>query len=136
MAAAQELLVHGSWQLRQLAAVSLADDQKPWWSFFAWPRRGLVAIEAVDALRGVLAHLVLVDDGVLCAGWHSAHLPVAEPVRPRLIGFAARRSLSTRNAARIRANAITTATKTERKDMHPPQECVRLIPKTSSRIVI
>ena len=51
-----------------MAAVTVLVITKPWWSTLSWSFRRLVAVEAVDALLGVDAQLVLVDDGVLLLG--------------------------------------------------------------------
>ncbi len=68
MTAAQELLVDGFVAATAIAGRQLCGDDEPVMVLLLLVRRGLVAFEAVHALRGVLAHLVFVHHGVLCAG--------------------------------------------------------------------
>lgn len=88
MAAAQELLVDALVATPAIPGGQLGRDHEAVMVLLFLPGRGLVTLQAVDALAGVHAHFIFVDDRILGASVALGAFPCgSDQVCAGLLGF-------------------------------------------------
>jgi len=123
MATVQKLLIDVFVAAAAVPRGQLGGDHEAVMILFALAGSGLMAVEAVHTFLGVQAHLVFVNHRILSPGVaFSAFSGGPHEIRRGLVVSTFGLARLSRNAARMRANAMTTARNTDRKDIRSPSQ--------------